>query len=135
MIPSLDHPPVVWLLQHMYVHTCDHGLAIINDNVKLTFHLLKSNPRIHTVCYLLQQYNLSNTMHTVIYLFSSTINSSYFPYIHNNSGPRIENLYRIMQIIRGGKVSWLHDLLVIRRKTFAIVQQFETPCNKKEKNC
>ena len=39
-----------------------------------------------------------------------------------------------MQIICGGKVSWLHDLLVIRGKTFAIVQQFETPYNKKEKN-
>ena len=38
-----------------------------------------------------------------------------------------------MQIIRGGKVSRLHDLLVIRWKTFAIAQQFETPCNKKEK--
>ena len=37
-----------------------------------------------------------------------------------------------MQIVRGGKVSWLHDLLVIRGKTFAIVQQFETPCNKKK---
>ena len=40
--------------------------------------------------------------------------------------------YRIMQIVRGGKVSWLHDFLVIRGKTFAIVQQFETPYNKKE---
>ena len=39
-----------------------------------------------------------------------------------------------MQIIRGGKVSWLHDLFVIRGKTFAIVQQFKTPYNKKEKN-
>ena len=38
-----------------------------------------------------------------------------------------------MQIVRGGEVSRLHDLLVIRGKTFAIVQQFETPCNKKEK--
>ena len=38
-----------------------------------------------------------------------------------------------MQIVRGGKVSQLHDLLVIRWKTFAIVQQFKTPCNKKEK--
>ena len=35
-----------------------------------------------------------------------------------------------MQIIRSGKVSRLHDLLVIRGKTFAIVQQFETPYNK-----
>ena len=42
--------------------------------------------------------------------------------------------YRIMQIIRGGKVSWLADLSVIRGKTFAIVQQFETPYNKKDKN-
>ena len=31
------------------------------------------------------------------------------------------DVYRIMQIIRGGKVSQLHDLLVIRGKTFAIV--------------
>ena len=38
-----------------------------------------------------------------------------------------------MQIVRGGKVSWLHDLLVVRGKTFANVQQFETPYNKKEK--
>ena len=37
-----------------------------------------------------------------------------------------------MQIVRGGKVSRLHDL-VIRGKTFAIVQQFETPYNNKEK--
>ena len=37
-----------------------------------------------------------------------------------------------MQIVRGGKVSRLHDL-VIRGKTFAIVQLFEIPCNKKEK--
>ena len=39
-----------------------------------------------------------------------------------------------MQIVRGGKVSRLHDLLVIRGKTFAIVQQFETPYNRKAKN-
>ena len=38
-----------------------------------------------------------------------------------------------MQIVRHGKVSWLHDLLVIRGKTFAIVQQLGTPYNKKEK--
>ena len=38
-----------------------------------------------------------------------------------------------MHIVHGEKVSWLHDLFVIRRKTFAIVQQFETPYNKKEK--
>ena len=38
--------------------------------------------------------------------------------------------YHIMQIVRGGKVSWFHDLLVIRGKTFAIVQQFEAPYNK-----
>ena len=38
-----------------------------------------------------------------------------------------------MQIVRGGKVSWLHGLLVIRGKTFAVVQQFETPYNTKEK--
>ena len=38
-----------------------------------------------------------------------------------------------MQIVRGGKVSRLHALLVIRGKTFAIVQQFETPYNKKDK--
>ena len=35
--------------------------------------------------------------------------------------------YRIVQIVRGGKVSRLHDFLVIRGKTFAIVQQFEIP--------
>ena len=40
-----------------------------------------------------------------------------------------------MQIVHDGKVSWLHDLLVIRGKTFAIAQQFKTPYNKKEKNC
>ena len=39
-----------------------------------------------------------------------------------------------MQIIRSGKVSRLHDL-VIRGKTFAIVQQFETPYNRKKKIC
>ena len=38
-----------------------------------------------------------------------------------------------MLIVRGGKDSWFHDLLVIRGKTFAIVQQFETPYNKKKK--
>ena len=37
-----------------------------------------------------------------------------------------------MQIVRGGKVSRFCDLFVIRRKTFVIVQQFETPYNKKE---
>ena len=41
-------------------------------------------------------------------------------------------MYRIMQIVCGGKVSRFHDL-VIRWKTFAIVQQFEAPCNIKEK--
>ena len=41
--------------------------------------------------------------------------------------------YHIMQIVCGGKVSRLHDLFVIRGKTFAIVQQFKTPYNKKEK--
>ena len=39
-----------------------------------------------------------------------------------------------MQIVRGGKVSRLAELCVIRMKTFAIVQQFETPYNKKDKN-
>ena len=38
-----------------------------------------------------------------------------------------------MQIVRGGKVLQLHDLVVIRGKTFAIVQQFQTPYNNKEK--
>ena len=42
--------------------------------------------------------------------------------------------YRIMQIVHGGKVLRLHDLLVISGKTFAIVQQFKTPYNKTEKN-
>ena len=42
-------------------------------------------------------------------------------------------IYRIMQIVRGGKDSRFHDL-VIHGKTFAIIQQFETPYNKKEKN-
>ena len=42
--------------------------------------------------------------------------------------------YRIMQIVRGGKVSQLADLSVFHGKTFAIVQQFETPYNKKDKN-
>ena len=37
-----------------------------------------------------------------------------------------------MQIVRGGKDSRFHDLLVIRGKTFAIVQQFEIPYNKKK---
>ena len=44
-------------------------------------------------------------------------------------------MYSIMQIVRGAKVSRLHDLLVIHGKTFAIVQQFETPYNEKEKIC
>ena len=38
-----------------------------------------------------------------------------------------------MQIVRGGKVSRLHDLLVIHGKTFVIVQQFQTPYNRKKK--
>ena len=38
-----------------------------------------------------------------------------------------------MQIVRDGKASQLHDLLVIHGKTFAIVRQFETPYNRKEK--
>ena len=38
-----------------------------------------------------------------------------------------------MQIVRGRKVSRLHDFLAIRGKTFAIVQQFKTPCNRKKK--
>ena len=37
-----------------------------------------------------------------------------------------------MQTVRGGKFSRLHNL-VIRGKTFVIVQQFETPYNEKEK--
>ena len=41
--------------------------------------------------------------------------------------------YHIMQIVCGGKVSRLHDILVIRGKTFTIVRQFKTPYNKKEK--
>ena len=44
-----------------------------------------------------------------------------------------ESYYRIMQIVRGGKDSRFHDLLVIHEKTFVIVQQFETPYNKKKK--
>ena len=38
-----------------------------------------------------------------------------------------------MQIVRGGKLSWLADLSVIHGKTFAIVQQFETHYNKRQK--
>ena len=38
-----------------------------------------------------------------------------------------------MQIVRGGKVSRLADFSVIRGKTFVIVQQFETPYNKRQK--
>ena len=38
-----------------------------------------------------------------------------------------------MQIVRSGKVLRLHGLLVIRGKTFAIVQQFEIPYNENEK--
>ena len=38
-----------------------------------------------------------------------------------------------MQIVRGGKFSRLHDFLVICGKTFAIVQQFETPYDRKKK--
>ena len=45
-----------------------------------------------------------------------------------------QNIYCIMHIVRSGNISQLHDLLVIHGKTFAIVQQFETPYNKKEKN-
>ena len=47
---------------------------------------------------------------------------------------QVNNTYRVMQIVCGGKDSWLHDFLVIRGKTFAIVQQFEAPYNRKEKN-
>ena len=47
----------------------------------------------------------------------------YFPYT-----------YHIMQIVCGGRVSRLHDL-VISGKTFAIVQQFETPYNRQKKIC
>ena len=39
-----------------------------------------------------------------------------------------------MQIVHGAKDLRFHDLLVIYGKTFMIVQQFETPYNKKEKN-
>ena len=39
-----------------------------------------------------------------------------------------------MQIVHGGKLSPLADLSVIYGKTFAIVQQFETPYNKKDNN-
>ena len=38
-----------------------------------------------------------------------------------------------MQIVHGGKVSRLHDLLVICGKTFAIVKQFETLVIRKKK--
>ena len=51
-----------------------------------------------------------------------------------NAQAYCHTVYRIMQIVRGGKVSRLADLSVIRGKTFAIVQQFETPYNKKDKN-
>ena len=43
----------------------------------------------------------------------------------------VSTMYHIMQIVRGGKVSRLYGLLVIHGKTFAIVQQFEAPYNKK----
>ena len=42
--------------------------------------------------------------------------------------------YCIMQIVRGGTVLRLHDLLGIHGTTFAIVQQFQIPY-KKEKIC
>ena len=43
-------------------------------------------------------------------------------------------VYRIMQIVHGGKVLRLANLSVIRGKTFVIVQQFKTPYSKKDKN-
>ena len=42
--------------------------------------------------------------------------------------------YRIMQIVRSEKISRLHDFLVIRGKTFAIVQQFEHLIANKKKS-
>ena len=56
----------------------------------------------------------------------------------DNRGPTVHVLatnliYRIMQIVRSGKLLRLLDLLVIHGKNFTIVQQFETPYNRKKK--
>ena len=40
--------------------------------------------------------------------------------------------YCIMQIVQGGKVLRLHDLIGIHGTTFMIVQQLETPYNKRK---
>ena len=44
-------------------------------------------------------------------------------------------IYRIMQIVHSGNFRGCMIFFVIRMKTFAIVQQFKTPYNEKEKNC
>ena len=65
--------------------------------------------------------------HTVI-LLNKLLAHLYTLYPYASTCFIRSSIYRIMHIVRGGKVSRLHDL-VIRGKTFAIVQQFETPYN------
>jgi len=53
-----------------------------------------------------------------IYIRESTLAPCYNCYVHNIS------LYRILQIVQGGKVSRLQNSTVIRWKTFAVGLSF-----------
>ena len=69
-------------------------------------------------------------MHKLTYLhmyINADLQIKYFISFHSISisgfitCPHFNHGYRIIHIVRGGKVSWLHDLLAIRGKAFAIV--------------
>ena len=95
------------ILMHMVAMVFMMSLVISNKLLVVAFHKLQTL-RYYTRCYWFRSFLPEANLRTCICI------------------------YRIIQIVRGGKVSWLH-YLVICGKTFAIVQQFETPCNKKEK--
>ena len=55
IIPSIDHPPMVWLLQNISTNYMKGSSLYV---CTLTFHPLNQNPSIHRVCWSLHQLNI-----------------------------------------------------------------------------
>ena len=119
---------------HAHTHTCAHTRAHAHTRT----HIHTQHACTHTHAYIHTytqtgahtRAHIHTHTHNTHYCFACCIfNESIIP--HNYTiyiTIEIQSTYyRIMQIVRGGKVSRLHDFLVIRGKTIVIVQQFETP--------
>ena len=56
-------------------------------------------------------------MHVTSFTGKRTTNTTL---LHSLMTGQVHTIYRILQIVRGGKVSWMDKVLQIRWKTFAV---------------